>query len=264
VGTSHVVKLFPPPFERGAWTERQMLTHVHGRLGVPTAALHAAGELEGWHYLVMEQLPGRALHEAWSHIPQERQRELMEELGGALRRLHALPPLDIPPPHGTWARFLAEQRQGCVTRQRTRGLSEPWLSQLPGFLETALSGLEVRDRPVLLHTEVMREHVLVAEHEGTWRLTGLIDFEPAMQGHPEYELASVGVFLSRGDPTLLRAVCTGYGWPDGHLPREVRQRALAFALLHRYSNFRWYLETVPPRPGTTTLEALADEWWATR
>jgi hypothetical protein len=37
-------------------------------------------------------------------------------------------------------------------------------------------------------------HVLTAEGpEGTWRLSGLIDFEPAMHGEREYEFADVGV-----------------------------------------------------------------------
>ena len=35
---------------------------------------------------------------------------------------------------------------------------------------------------------------------------------------------------------------------------------MAHALLHRYSNLRWYLERLPA-PGATTLEQLADRWW---
>ena len=39
----------------------------------------------------------------------------------------------------------------------------------------------------------MRSHLLTAEGpEGTWRLSGLIDFEPAMLGEREYEFADVG------------------------------------------------------------------------
>jgi hypothetical protein len=39
---------------------------------------------------------------------------------------------------------------------------------------------------VLLHTEVMRQHVLTAEGpEGAWRLSGPINFEPAIRGERE-------------------------------------------------------------------------------
>jgi hygromycin-B 7''-O-kinase len=37
--------------------------------------------------------------------------------------------------------------------------------------------------PVLLDTEVMRQHLLTAEGPGqAWRLSGLINFEPAIRG----------------------------------------------------------------------------------
>jgi hygromycin-B 7''-O-kinase len=264
VGAAHVVKLFAPPHADGAHTETRMLAHVQGRLGVPTPVLHAAGELEGWPYLVMGQLPGASLKEAWPRVPDAQREALLAQLGAALGRLHALPQLALPPPGGSWEGFLAAQRQGCVERQRGRGVAEAWLAQVPGFLDAALTPPHPRPPTALLHTEVMRDHTLVKEDaDGRWTLTGLIDFEPAMQGHPDYELASVGVFLSGGEPALLRAFCTGYGWEGGALPEAVRRRALAFALLHRYSNFRWYLETVPPPEGCDTLEALADAWWAT-
>ena len=36
---------------------------------------------------------------------------------------------------------------------------------------------------------------------------------------------------------------------------------MAYALLHEYSNLKWYLERDPPR-SAKTIDALADEWWA--
>ena len=58
------------------------------------------------------------------------------------------------------------------------------------------SGLPFRPR-ARLRTGVMCQHLLTAEGpEGTWRLSGLIDFEPAMPGEREYEFAGVGVFIA--------------------------------------------------------------------
>jgi hypothetical protein len=47
-----------------------------------------------------------------------------------------------------------------------------------------LDGAGLPFRPsALLHTGVMRQHLLTAEGpEGTWRPSGLINFEPAMRG----------------------------------------------------------------------------------
>jgi hygromycin-B 7''-O-kinase len=81
-----------------------------------------------------------------------------------------------------------------------------------------------------------------------------------MIGAPDYELASVGLFFSCGDRRLLRRVLAGCG----HLPSasgaQHSRRLLAYAILHRYSNLRWYLERLPV-PGATTLEALAEAWF---
>jgi hygromycin-B 7''-O-kinase len=76
-----------------------------------------------------------------------------------------------------------------------------WADQIPRFLD----GAELPSRPpVLLHTEVMRQHLLTAQGpEGAWPLSGLIDFEPAMRGEREYEFVGVGVFVADGDSRFL-------------------------------------------------------------
>ena len=111
---------------------------------------------------------------------------------------------------------------------------------------------------VLLHTEVMREHLLVERREGAWHITGLIDFEPAMLGAPEYELAAVGIFLTCAEPGLLRVLLDAYG---AEVDDELPLRIMAYALLHRYSNLRWYLERLPVLDDVGDLESLARRWF---
>ncbi|MDB4952187.1 MAG: putative aminoglycoside phosphotransferase [Gemmatimonadetes bacterium] len=82
-----------------------------------------------------------------------------------------------------------------------------------------------------------------------------------MVGAPEYDFASVGIFLTCGDSALFRAFLLGCGYTDADFTVELPRRIMAYALLHRYSNLRWYLETIPPRTATT-LDELAAEWFA--
>ncbi|MBP9202409.1 MAG: phosphotransferase [Kofleriaceae bacterium] len=258
VGAEHVVKLYPPWDAAAAAAEHAALRAVDARLPIPTPRPYAAGELDGWRYLVMARLRGRGLHEAWPELAAPDQEALVEQLGAATAALHALAPatVDVGVPRPDWPAFLAAQRAGCVDRQRGRGLAPAWLDQVSAFL--AAAPLAAPAAPALLHTELMREHLLVAvDAAGRPRLTGLIDFEPAMVGAPSYDLASVAVFVTAGEPRLVRRFVAGYG----HAPaaREV----MAYLLLHRYSSLPWYLERVPPPPGVTTLEQLADAWWPT-
>ena len=116
---------------------------------------------------------------------------LADQLGETIAALHQLPPPAIrdwwP---ADWLVFVAQQRAQCVSEQRALGLPTAWADQIPGFLDTIALPSGV---PVLLHTEVMREHLLVAEGPGgAWRLSGLIDFEPAMRGEREYEFVAGG------------------------------------------------------------------------
>ena len=109
----------------------------------------------------------------------------------------------------------------------------------------------------------MREHLLASEsREGRWQLSGLIDFEPAMRGEPEYEFVSVGVFTAGGDARFLARTLTSYGYHPGQLGPELRRRLLALGILHRYSNLSWWMERLPG-PAQPTLGALADRWFAT-
>jgi hygromycin-B 7''-O-kinase len=261
VGEAAVIKLFPPCHAAECDTESAALAAVAGRLPVATPEVIARGELDGWRYLLMSRLPGESLAARWPRLSPAEQLSLAAALGECITALHALDTAGIAVPRPGWREFLAAQTAGCADRQRARGLPERWAAQVPGFL--AEVALEPPSREVLLHTEIMREHLLVApDAAGAPRLSGLFDFEPAMIGAPEYELASVGLFVTCGDPALLRALLRASGHRDDELGRPLQRRLLAHALLHRYSNLRWYLERIPPPPGATTLDDLASRWWA--
>ena len=210
IGEAHVLKLYPPLYAAERETEASVLSTIAGRLPIPTPRVEAVGEHSGWRYVVMERLRGESLATAWPRIGDADQHRLLAALGEALAALHAIrdPVLaTLAPPK--WAAFVTEQRASAVERQRANGLDAMWLAQLPAFLADV--PLELDGPRVLLHTEVMREHLLVREGARGWELSGLFDFEPAMHGAPEYELASVGVFVSCGDPRLLRTLLLAYG-----------------------------------------------------
>ena len=117
-------------------------------------------------------------------------------------------------------------------------LPDLWLSQIEGFLES-VPLIPGRER-VLLHTEVIREHLVVTP--GPWTLSGLLDFESAMTGDRASEFAAAGLFIPRGDPRLLGRILAGYG--RSFEPREL----LAYTLLHVHSNLPECLSELPAPP----------------
>lgn len=250
-----VLKLFPAVYGEEQPVETTVLRAVHNRLPIPTPRVVDAGHRDGWGYVLMTRLTGVPLIEIWPALTTADRDRLAEELGRAVAVLHTLPRpvIDGWWPAG-WDAFVEGQRAGCAGRQRSRGLPDQWLEQIPGALDIDLGDR----RHVLLHTEIMPEHLLVSE-DGR-RFTGLIDFEPAMHGAPEYDFVGVGGYLSKGDPRVLRAFLRGYGHPaDDGFPA----RMIAWTLLHRYSNLPAWMKRLPP-PSRPTFGALAERWFGLR
>jgi hygromycin-B 7''-O-kinase len=262
LGQQHVLKIFPPHEAAHADVEARVLGFVAGKLPLPTPAVTAADALEGWRYILMTQLRGQRLVDAWPTLSIDERDRLADDLGEGLAALHALDISGLAPIEPRWDEFIARQIPNAVERQRQRGLAPHWLEQIPAFLD--------RWQPpaggarALLHTEVMREHLLVEPTAHGWRLSGWFDFEPAMVGDPDYEFASVGLFVACGDGRTLRRILRAYGHADADADADgaaaLACRFMAHALLHRYSNLPWYLRRLPP-DGEITLEQLARQWW---
>ncbi|ASR39020.1 hypothetical protein BAY61_06195 [Prauserella marina] len=260
VGEDLVLKLFPAEDAGEARVEATVLGALEGRLSIPTPGLVGAGEAEGWHYVLMRRLPGEPLSGAWPRLSASERTGLAERIGVALAELHAVtdPSLEKLEPLD-WQAFVRERRDVVVGEQRERGLAEEWLSQIPGFLDTVDVGAT---EPVLLHTEVMREHVLL--REGTAIPSGLFDFEPAMRGAAEYDLVAVAVYLAGGGEegaSFLRTLLRAYGYTPSDVGEPFARRCLAYTLLHRYGNLRAYLSWMPAPP-EPTLDSLALTWFA--
>ncbi|MFD4640676.1 phosphotransferase family protein [Lentzea sp. NPDC058436] len=236
IGDELVLKLFPPRYHDEVAVEVAVMEAVHGRLPVPTPRLHDTGLLDDWAYVLMSRLRGDE--------PRVPDVEVSAQVGDMLKALHAIAPPEVLGPRD-WAAFVGEQRATCVEQQRKHGLNRLWLERISEFLD----GVEFGDEPpVLLHTEVMSAHLL----SRNGRLSGLFDFEPAMRGAFEYDFASVGVFVTKGDPRCWKALVDAYG----RVPRP--ERVMAYALLHVYSNMPWYMREMP---GGDSFGELAARWF---
>lgn len=256
VGDHLVLKLYPDEETVEARNEATVLRGIEGRLSVATPTVEAAGEADGWHYLLMRRLRGESLKAVWPRLSSEERAELATRLGAVLAELHAID--DIPlDQRGSWTGFLAHRRSIAAAYHRGLGLGEEWLRQIPDFLDAVPLGTPP---PVLLHTEFMPEHVLVRQDSAGWRPTGLFDFEPAMNGAPEYDFVAAAVFVASGDSGVWHRMLLGYGQTPGDLDHDFARRCLAYTLLHRYSNLYAYLRRLPAPPHPT-LDALARAWF---
>ncbi|WP_055493367.1 phosphotransferase family protein [Streptomyces sp. TP-A0356] len=257
LGGDMVLKLYPRFETAEAVTEARVLAHLWGQLPLPTPRLLATDEYHnGWRFVLMSRLRGLSVHDAWPRLTAAEKDRIVTEAAGTLAALHArdyAPLTDVVGP-SDWPSFLRRRRAHMLDHHRRNGTPEPWLSQIPAFLDSV--PLPTSTGLALLHTEFMREHLTIDMRDGR-RLTGLFDFEPAMIGDPAYDFASVGLFITRADPRQLRRFYEAYGRAP-HDPYQL----LAYALLHRYSDLPLYLRELPT-PAEPRLEALAELWFGT-
>ena len=260
LGTMHVLKLYPPQDQAHAQVEARVLAFVDGRLPVPTPQVVATGEWDGGSYLLMTQLRGRRLVDVWPQLAATERDGLCQCIGEAVATMHALdsqPLADLPPPH--WAEFIPAQRHQAVARQRRHGLADAWLEQIEPFLQRWAGPADAEQ--VLLHTEIMREHLLVEPCRH-----GLAPERAVRLRTGDARCAGIRVRVDRAVrqrrrcPTRCAASCAAYGYAEAALDHALQNRLMAMALLHRYSKLPWYLQRLP-LPGAQRLEQLAAHWW---
>ena len=263
-GAQYIVKLYPPHWHRLCSVERVVAEHLHGKLGIATPAIVAAGELEGWPYLVMQRLAGRYLGDVWDAMAPANQLQLATDLGALVAQLHALPTHGLEGLDTHWPAFVADRVRHCVQRHRDQGMAETWLAQVPTYLAHAQPLYPRSFSPVIVSGDIHQYHLLVVEAQGEWCLAGLFDFDDARIGFHEYDLAATGLFLMHGRPQLLRTFLQAYGYRDADLTDALSRRLLAYTLLHRYRIFNWVRDEVVGDRSCTTLEQLATTIYAIR
>ena len=257
-GADHIVKLFAPFSGRDFAVESACARSVRD-LGVAVPEVVAAGEIEGWPYLVLRRLPGVRLDRAWPRLDARSRANVAEELGAFAARLHALPAQRLDALPGDWESFVREQREGCAERHGEHGASEEWLRAIPEFLARA-PGPTPRSLRVLLHADLCADNLLVREEDGGAHLGAVLDFADARIGDPEYEFAGPSLFLAAGDGSLQRALLRAYGYAESDLDEALALRLTAFLLLHRYVHLPDVLASLGS-PAPRDPVALARRLW---
>lgn len=137
---------------------------------------------------------------------------------------------------------------------RCGALQTSWTSRIVDFIEEA-DLIEFSPSRVICHTEIMREHLFATGTGGLFSLCGLIDFEPSMIAVPEYDFCSVGLFISSGEKGLFHHFldCYGYTGDSAGIMRML--------LLHRYSNMKWFMSTIPDNTNYESIEDPCRYWF---
>ena len=255
VDGKYIIKMFAPLNTQHFDVERNALSFLSKAGFDYSPTIVATGKTFGWHYILMQRVLGKSLAEIWAKLGVDDKVRIVRELGAISKCLHNLPTQGLTLGPSVWSEFINQQKQTAQSWHRKRALSEDFLIQLPNFLESV--SLSNSSRMAFLHTELMRDHIFVQKERGEWRVSGIIDFEPAALGNPEYDFASVGLFVTMDETYLFKSFLEGYGFDFADT--ELSERVMVYAALHRYSNLNWYLSFMPQGD---SFEQLSKKWFS--
>jgi len=260
VDEAFVLKIFAP-FRENYSRETAALDFSQGKLSIQTPELMQTGEIEGWSYLVMTQLPGHASRQVWATIERRDRLEIVSHLGVAMSELHGHnAPLQTAL-NRDWPGFIERQAQESVERQRSRGPNTEWLESLPAYIAERLALLPANQRPVFLHGDIHAGNLLLTQACGRWQIAGLIDFGDSLCGFHEYEFVAPGVLMVQGDRELQKAMLLAYGYSETQLDLSLRARLMLLTVLYECSDLRKYALRLAPEAINLTLDELEREIW---
>lgn len=235
VNGSAVVKFYPPQVARDFERERASYATLGQRILLQPVVLAEGVFMDriAWPYLVLSYLPGRAWRDARALIPPDQAAALMVQFGQIVRSFHEIP-LER---HGAWpsekaweafvalrlARVGSDLRGGTALPEHVIADVEHLLHKVNWF----------GSPPTLLNADLTEDHLFLAEQDGRWSLSGLIDWADAEVGDPLYDWVTVWFSICQRDARLFHSFAAGYGslagedQPDPH-------RLLAVTFLHRF------------------------------
>lgn len=256
------IKLFLPLWPGDHLRERAGLRAATGIADLAVPHVLHEGELEGWQYLVLSHVEGRAIGTVWPDLDPSTRVELAQQAGALFRRLHdRAEPAAFAPIQEDWPSYARALRADAVMRQTGYGLDPAWAGALAEFV-AALPPMDTGSE-VVLHADVTDEHLFLDKRDGRWAITGLIDFGDAMVGDLAYEFAAPLVFLCQRQPRVQRALLEGYGFTPNELTPAFGQRLVAWALLHRWGRIASYARFTPGPPPQSLADLVEAIWTPT-
>lgn len=248
-GSAIAIKLYPPFLRDHHDFEAALLQRLHGRLSLPTPQLLHQCDQDGWPYLVMTQLQGSTLTQAWPGMSEAQKCTLLESLGLLAAEVHGLPADGLASLAPQWPDFIHRQRAQCHHRQARTGLPAHLLAQLDRFIAGELP----QGPAVMLTGEYTPMNLM--QQQG--RLCGMFDFGDGLLGPAPYDWLGPLTFLAAGQRLRREAFFRGYG---AELAAGWRLPLLRLLLLHRYSCLRLQI-AAPGWQQAQGFEELAEWIW---
>ena len=143
-------------------------------------------------YLILEYRPGAVWDEVAARVPPAANEALWRAYGAHVRQIHAISgecfgsplPGEGDTSYPDWLIGLFDELAADLAERK---LLVPGLTRFRGELHARRARLEPDGGPRLVHGDLWLRNVLVAERDGQWQISALLDAERAFWGEPAAE-----------------------------------------------------------------------------
>lgn len=251
-----VIKIYIPN-KNGLAREKTALETARTSIKIPEIV--AFGEIEEYKYLITTQIKGDSMtRDLWLKLHKREQIQILSELAEGLKQLHRS---DASKIDFNWNEFVIRQAKICFERQKSCGVNDKVLKELPVFLGENLKLLPPDLPQVFLHGDVHFGNLRMKKLNGNWKVSGLFDFADSLKGFREYDFLAVGLLMIQGQGDLQREFFRFFDYDDLEINETMRRRLMLLTCFYEWSDLRRYAVRLRPEAVDYSLEELEKAIW---
>ncbi len=173
VGADLFLKLTPPFFLDSFDAELAASELVKGQLEVAIPEILFHGQIENWKYLVSRRVPGTQAKHLYSALNAGELEHLASDLGALIRKYRRIDARSFERTFGPWEKYLKDRLARQESIHLAKGNSPEWVAKITEFVSERAAALTGLGPPVLVHADLNRDHVMLKQIGGQWRMVGL-------------------------------------------------------------------------------------------
>lgn len=235
------------------------------KINIPVAEIYHFKERENENshdIMLMEKLSGNRLDLIWEKLSQNEREQITEEIGKLAKKIHSIKleafgrlkaegeiEIDKPfkfkkagekKPHNEFIRNLLKEHLKNLGRLLSfEHVEKDFIKNVFNYIIENKENINYKGKPILIHGDLVPQHIFVRKEDNFWKITGLIDIEFSEPSCPEFDfikLHRAGFFDSK---ELKEALIKGYGQINEkavEVLRTIRDSAFLQVLLESGDN----------------------------
>jgi hygromycin-B 7''-O-kinase len=244
-GDGRWLKIAPPFYADSFETELQVTRGAEGKLPVPIPRILQTGEIDGWRYIISENVPGVQIQHVIPDLVESDFEAIAVDLGQFMACMHKIHIPGFDRDFGPWSGYLQRGVRESEQIHLSRGNSPAWARQIADVLTQEQNRLAQLGPPVLVHADLTTEHVLLHNVSGRWHVCGILDLADAMLAPAELDATVPMLDIFRGRRNHQRRFLHEAGIAPTTDDEGFSLLFMAITLLHPYTFFHdWFAEEI--------------------